>query len=32
LIPIGVVEGMLSVSLRKYEAYRVRGLYDDRLW
>lgn len=32
LIPIAVVEGLASISLRKYEAYRLRGLYDSRLW
>lgn len=32
LIPIAIVEGRGSVSLRKYDAYRLRGLYDSRLW
>jgi hypothetical protein len=32
LIPIAVVEGLASINLRKYEAYRVQGLYDSRLW
>lgn len=32
LIPIAAVEGLASLNLRKYEAYRVRGLYDSRLW
>lgn len=32
LIPIRVVEGLGSISLRRYEAYRVHGLYDSRLW
>ena len=32
LIPIAVVEGRLSINLRKYDHYRVRGLYDNRLW
>jgi len=32
LIPIDAVEGRFSINLRKYEAYRARGLYDDRLW
>ena len=32
LIPIEVVEGRFSIGLRKYDAYRVRGLYDNRLW
>ena len=32
LIPIDVIEGRASISLRKYEPYRVQGLYDSRLW
>lgn len=33
LIPIKVVEGRASISLRKYTSYRVTGLYGDlRLW
>jgi hypothetical protein len=32
LIPIAVVEGLGSISLRKYEAHRLHGLYDSRLW
>jgi hypothetical protein len=32
VIPVEAVEGLGSICLRKYERYRVHGLYDSRLW